>query len=82
VINAVKNGSLNMSVFKELNKFMIEFVPSLNIQAENLNFGHLTPKMLERFCRYPDNRTRIEEGYKQLLNYLTMLSQAIHALVT
>ncbi|GFY39239.1 transcriptional protein SWT1, partial [Trichonephila inaurata madagascariensis] len=82
MIDAVKNDTLNMSIFKELNKLLIELVPSLNIQAENLNFGHLTPKMLERFCRCPENRTRIEEGYKQLLKYLTNLSQAIHALLT
>ncbi|GFT45551.1 transcriptional protein SWT1 [Nephila pilipes] len=81
MINAVEKGIVDTVVFKHLLHSLLELVPSLNIQAENINFGHLTPAMLERFCRSPENKIRIEEGYKQLLNYHTKLVPAVQTLI-
>ncbi|XP_055950148.1 transcriptional protein SWT1-like [Argiope bruennichi] len=78
----VKSSSTNGSVFKDLHKILKELVPSLNIQVERISVQHFSAKVVERFCRLPENRPRIEEGYKQLLNFHEKLGNALHVLLT
>ncbi|GBM43661.1 Transcriptional protein SWT1 [Araneus ventricosus] len=73
----VKSSTPNGSVFKDLHKILINLVPSLNIQAENICLTYFSAKLVERFCRLPENRARIEEGYKQLLNFYEKLGRAV-----
>ncbi|KAF8774299.1 hypothetical protein HNY73_016865 [Argiope bruennichi] len=53
----VKSSSTNGSVFKDLHKILKELVPSLNIQVERISVQHFSAKVVERFCRLPENRT-------------------------
>ncbi|CAL1282450.1 unnamed protein product [Larinioides sclopetarius] len=77
MLHVVKSSIPNGAIFKELHKILMELVPSLNIQAQNLSLIYFSAKLVERFCRLPENRARIEEGYKQLLTYYEKLGRAV-----
>ncbi|KAG8184763.1 hypothetical protein JTE90_019359 [Oedothorax gibbosus] len=81
MLNNVRDSAPSKIVFKKLCTALKNLIPSLNIKYTLPDIRFFTYTALEIFCRDPENRQKIEFGFKQLDQFCNKLKEAIQVMI-